>query len=94
MEFDRNHRSYRRPPPPFVNDMAEEEINARKYGPREKRRAAISINNSTGDISKFGPVTQPVQQVGVTVRLAADFTVPDNIIILILFALLDFVNRG
>jgi hypothetical protein len=50
--------------PPFINDLCEEEILAKQYGPKRKR-ASIFINNTTGEItkeSKFGPVTQPVQR--------------------------------
>jgi hypothetical protein len=64
MSIDHNYgSSYRRPSvPPFINDLAEEEITAKKYGPREKRRASVYMNNNTREIAKFGPVTQSVQQ--------------------------------
>jgi hypothetical protein len=54
--------SYRRPSQPLINDLAEEEITVRKYGPKDKRKARLYMNNSTDEIAKFGPVTQPVQQ--------------------------------
>jgi hypothetical protein len=61
----RSSSSYRSGPsslPPFINDLAEEEITAKKFGPRDKRKARLFMNNNTGEISKFGPVTQPLQQ--------------------------------
>jgi hypothetical protein len=58
-----NYRAYHRPElPPFINHLAEEEITVRKYGPKDKRKARLFMNNTTGEIAKFGPVTQPVQQ--------------------------------
>jgi hypothetical protein len=60
-----NYRAYRRPElPPFINDLAEEELLAKKYGPKDNktRKARLFMDHNTGEISKFGPVTQPVQQ--------------------------------
>jgi hypothetical protein len=63
-----NYRSssYRSGPsslPPFINDLAETEILDKKYGPKDnKRKARLYMDNMTGELSKFGPVTQPVSQ--------------------------------